>query len=494
MAETLPNAVGLRERLRALPGGEELLAVAADVAPGRAFLVGGAVRDLLLGRRPRELDVVMEGGDGPFGRAAAQLAAVLASRLGAHASVNGHERFGTAIVEWKGDGEEGGRIDIATARRERYPAPGALPEVQAASLEEDLRRRDFTVNALACALDGTRPGELPAVTHAEENQRVASDALDDPRTAAHAKERVRVATHALDDSRATAHAEEDLRVATHALEDLRARRLRVLHDRSFVEDPTRLWRLARYRARLGFTVEDHTARLAADAVAGGALGMVSLARVGAELRLALGEADAVAALAALDELGVLAALHPRLRFDARLAREALELLSGAEGGAESDPRPDLLLLAVLFQSMAVDVLEEDVEGNIDALLGGMEFRASESAVVTRAAICADALAEALAHAEEGSEIYEIASCESLEGVALAGAWDEPWSNTRTAAHRWLTELHNVRLEITGADLLTAGIPEGPEIGRRLRAVLCARLDGELADGREAELAAALQLR
>ena len=358
--------------------------------------------------------------------------------------MSGHERFGTAIVEWKGDREEGGRIDIATARRERYPAPGALPEVQAASLEEDLRRRDFTVNALAVALAGPRPGELHA--------------------------------------------------ASHALEDLRARRLRVLHDRSFIEDPTRLWRLARYRARLGFTVEDHTARLAAGAVAGGALGTVSLARIGAELRLALGEADAVAALAALDVLGVLAALHPRLRFDARLAREALELLSGAEGGAESDPRPDLLLLAVLCRPMAVDVLEEDVEGDIDALLGGMEFRASESAVVTRAAICAGTLAEALARAEEGSAIYEVASCESLEGVALAGAWDEPWSNTRTAVHRWLTELRNVRLEITGADLLTAGIPEGPEIGRRLRAALCARLDGELADGREAELAAALQLR
>ncbi len=109
------------------------------------------------------------------------------------------------------------------------------------------------------------------------------------------------------------------------------------------------------------------------------MGTVSLARIGTELRLALGEADAVAALAALDELGVLAALHPRLRFDARLAREALELLSGAEGGAESDPRPDLLLLAVLCQPMAVDVLEEDVEGDMDALLEGMEFRASRVA-------------------------------------------------------------------------------------------------------------------
>ena len=78
-------------------------------------------------------------------------------------------------------------------------------------------------------------------------------------------------------------------------------------------------------------------------------------------------------------------------------------------------------------------------------------------------------------------------------MALAGAWDEPsWSDARIAAHRWLTELRNVRLEITGADLLAAGLPEGPEIGRRLQDALYAKLDGELADGREAELRAALR--
>ena len=429
-----PPAPGLLEQLQAQPGGKELLAA----APAGAFLVGGAVRDLLLGgRRPRELDVVVDGGYAPFGRAAARLAATLASRLGAHASVNEHERFGTVTVEW-----DDGRIDITTARRERYPTPGALPEVRAASLAEDLQRRDFTVNALACALDGAGPGELHAAPHAEE--------------------------------------------------DLRAGRLRVLHERSFLDDPTRLWRLARYRARLGFAVEERTAELAADAVAGGALRTISGARVGAELRLALGEADAVAALTALEELGVLAALHPRLGFDARLARDALGLLSEVEGGSGTDPRPDLLLLAVLFQPLAAD-LQEGVEREMHALMDGMEFPAAERDLVLRAAICAEALADELAHAEENSEVYEAASYESVEGVALAGAQGElHWSEAGFSAQRWLSELRNVRLEITGADLLAAGIPEGPEIGRRLEAALCAKLDDELAGGREAELAAALR--
>jgi tRNA nucleotidyltransferase (CCA-adding enzyme) len=432
-----PETVDLLEQLRAQPGGEELLAAAADVAPVRALLVGGAVRDLLLDRVPRELDVVVEGAGSPFGHAAALLAGALAARLGEPAVTSEHERFGTAVVEWGA-----GRIDIATARRERYPAPGALPEVQGAPLAEDLQRRDFTVNALAFALDGERPGELHAVPG--------------------------------------------------ALEDLRAGRLRVLHERSFLDDPTRLWRLARYSARLGFRAEEHTARLAADAVAGGAPGTVSRARVGAELRLALGEVDAVAALAALEELGVLAALHPRLGFDAQLAHGALGLLSAATGDAARDARPDLLLLAALLQPMAYD-LQEGVERDMRELLNDMEFPAPERELVLRAAICADALADELAHAEANSEIYEAASYASLEGVALAGAWGElRWSDAGISAHRWLTELRNVRLEITGEDLLAAGIPEGPEIGRRLDGALCLRLDGELADGREAELAAALE--
>jgi len=430
-----PPAVDLLERLRAEPGGSELL----ELAPPGAFLVGGAVRDLLLDRHPRELDVVVASDGSPLGHAVAALAGELASRLGTLAGTNEHERFGTAIVEWSA-----GRIDLATARRERYAAPGALPEVEPAPLVEDLLRRDFTVNALALPLDGERPGELHA--------------------------------------------------APHALEDLRAGRLRVLHERSFRDDPTRLWRLGRYRARLGFAVEEHTAQLAAAAVAEGALQTVSGARLGAELRLALGEADAVGALVALEELGVLPALHPRLHCDARLARSALGLLSEAQGGGGPDPRPDLLLAAVLLQPLAVD-LDEGVERDMRTLLDDLEFPAAERELVLNAAICAEALADELAHAVTNSDIYEAASCDSLEGVALAGAWGEPrWSDAGVAANHWLAELRHVRLVITGEDLLAAGVPQGPEIGHRLEVALRMRLDGELADGPEAELAAALESR
>jgi tRNA nucleotidyltransferase (CCA-adding enzyme) len=432
----------LLERLRSLPGGVELLAV----APPGSFLVGGAVRDLLLGRRPRELDVVVEGEDSPFGRVAASLAGGLASRLGTLAETNEHERFGTAIVEWNT-----GRVDVATARRERYASPGALPEVERAPLVEDLGRRDFTVNALALALGGERPGELQG--------------------------------------------------APHALEDLRAGRLRVLHERSFLDDPTRLWRLARYSARLGFAVEEGTARLAAAAVAHGAPGTVSGARVGAELRLALAEPDPLASLAKLDRLGLLGALHPRLRFEAPLVRRALELLptvgGGRDGGAResacAESRPDLLLLAALALPLALRA-DGGVGGHpqpeIAALLDRLEFPASERDRVAAGAAAVPGLIDELPRAATPSQLRAIALSVPPEGVALSGAVSE---SAASAARRWLEEVRHVRLSITGADLLAAGVPQGPEVGRRLEAVLHAKLDGELADGREAELAAALGL-
>src|SRR4029077_20349983 len=168
------------------------------------------------------------------------------------------------------------RFDLATRRAESYPTPGALPEVRAGTPTEDLLRRDFTVNAIAVSLDGPNQGELRAVAH--------------------------------------------------ALEDLREGRLRVLHAASFEDDPTRLLRLARYHARLGFAVEERTAELARQALGGGALDTVSGARVGAELRLALREQQAPAVLGAMQELGVLAAVHPRLSHDTALVERALELL------------------------------------------------------------------------------------------------------------------------------------------------------------------------
>ncbi len=405
--------------LAAQPGGAQLQLIARD--RDDLALVGGAVRDLLLGRSPRELDVVVAGD-------AAALAHELASALGAQTTLHG--RFGTAVVEW-----EAGRVDLAERRAESYPQPGALPEVRRGSAEEDLRRRDFTVNAIAVVLGGARRGEVQG--------------------------------------------------AEHALEDLAAGRLRVLHARSFIDDPTRLLRLARYGARLGFEAEAQTAQLAEQALAAGALRTISRSRVGGELRLALTEADALAALRSLNDLGVLSAIDPALVLDEPLARRALSLLP-REG------RPDLLLMASLLLAVGGSG-DGDGERIAFELLDGLEFNAGERERITRSATIARSLAQRIARTQRPSQLHDAVFAQPLEAVVLAAASSADGGEDVSAkVADWLEHLRGVRLAITGDDLLRAGVRGGPELGRRLEIALARKLDGELQGGAQAELAAALE--
>jgi tRNA nucleotidyltransferase (CCA-adding enzyme) len=373
------------DALRADPCGARLLGV---FAPDEGVhLVGGAVRDLMLERTPRELDLVVEG---DVDAAAARL----------NGEVKAHDRFGTARVRVGACA-----FDLVRARAEVYAHPGALPEVRPGSLDEDLHRRDVTINAMALDLDG------------------------------------------------------ELRAVPGALEDLEDGVLRVLHDRSFVDDPTRVWRVARYAARLGFTVEDHTRALAAQADPT----TVSGDRLGAELRLALREPDPPAALQALRDLNprfLPAGFDP----DPKALAAALQLLP-------ADGRSDLVTLAACTAGMDA--------GALPRWLDDMGFAAGDRDLV--AAASRHVIGAPLRAARTGSEIGRAARGAPIEAVALAGGDN---------ARRWLDELRHVRLEIDGHDLVAAGIPEGPEVGARLQRALDRKLDGEIS-GRNEELAAAL---
>jgi tRNA nucleotidyltransferase (CCA-adding enzyme) len=259
----------------------------------------------------------------------------------------------------------------------------------------------------------------------------------------------------------------------------------VLHARSFVDDPTRLLRLARYSARLGFEAEAQTAELAEQALAAGALGTISRSRVGAELRLALGEEDALAALRSLSKLGVLSAIEPAIVLDEALARCALSLLP-------SDGRRDLLLMASLLLALG-ESRDGDVERIVFELLDGLEFSAGERERIMRSALIARSLARRIAHAQKPSQLREALFAQPLEAVALAGASSADGGEEVSAkAADWLEHLRHVRLAITGDDLLRAGVRSGPELGRRLDIALARKLDGELQGGAEPELAAALE--
>lgn len=392
----------LFSRLRQLPAAGPLLEALGGL--DGVYVVGGAVRDLMLGGAPTDLDLVVEGDP----------QAVL-TRLGG--SCVRHDRFGTATVMTGGFA-----YDIARSRRESYERPGALPEVEPAPLEEDLRRRDFTANAIAIALAGSQAGRLRAVPG--------------------------------------------------ALEDLAARRLRILHQASFRDDPTRLLRLARYGARLGFEIETQTRVLAQAALGAGSLDTVSGSRLGAELRLAAGEEDPVAAMAALGALGIDQAIQPGFGLsDQALARAALDLLP-------ADGRRDRLTLA----AAGLRLSREELAGLLDRLA----FEAPDREAIVTAATQARPLASALTGARAPSEIARAVKGGGEELVALAGAL-----GPRDAAEQWLGRWRTVRLEIDGHDVVAAGVPPGPAVGRALRAALAAKLDGRAGD-RAQELAAALE--
>lgn len=212
----------------------------------RAYAVGGMVRDLLLERDTFDLDIVVEGEGIRFARR-------LAGRL--RARVKGYERFGTATITPAG----GARVDIATARTEIYDAPAALPRVTPGSIRDDLFRRDFTINAMALSLAPEEFGRL----------------LDE----------------------------------FGGVRDIRGRRIRVLHGRSFVDDPTRIFRAVRFEARLGFRIVAADEGRIREALALSLLERLEEYRITAELRLILGEPDPSRPLLRLAQMGVLEALE-----------------------------------------------------------------------------------------------------------------------------------------------------------------------------------------
>jgi tRNA nucleotidyltransferase (CCA-adding enzyme) len=442
----------LVERLRVHPVGRRLLEL-EWAEP--TFLVGGSVRDMLLAETPAELDVVVEGDAQGFARHLAESAG-----MGRPEAL--HDRFETAtlLLGEAGAGEQARRVegpvrvDVARARTEVYESPGALPLVRPAAIGEDLGRRDFTVNAIALSLAPETPGRLLALAA--------------------------------------------------SLEDLEARRLRVLHERSFLDDPTRLLRLARYASRLDFTIAPETDRLARAALAAGALASVSGPRLGADLRLALAEPDPAAAFEALDELGVLGALHPRLRWDGELVARARGLaeagaretrVSQTAGSAQAVEavRVDLLVLAATLLPLTLRADGGPRGAEAGGLLDRLGFPAAERDRAVGAAVAAPGLIDVLEGSPSPSALWTALVDVPLEGVALAGAMTRAGEAGPGygAARLWLDELRLVRLRIDGRDLLAAGVPEGPEIGRRLEAALRLRLDGRVPDEREAQLAAAL---
>jgi tRNA nucleotidyltransferase (CCA-adding enzyme) len=384
--------------------GLEQLGPVLEALPGPAYLVGGAVRDLLLYRPGFDVDLVVVGDAEAYAEA-------LAQRLDGR--VVTHGRFGTAVVHY-GDGEH---LDVATARTETYPEPGALPEVApAATIDDDLGRRDFTINAMAVGLPDRE--------------------LIDPFSGR---------SHLAD------------------------RLVRVLHEASFVDDPTRIFRAAQYEGRLGFRMDPKTETLALMAVP--EVGRLSGARVRQELLAILAEERAADILARLHRLGVDEALHPELEFsDDGAVLERLRLIS-----AQYAPTPEWELGLLALQPPP---------GWLDEL----KFARPLVTRVDEAIAQAPGLRARLrGRVLDPAEIVDAVEQTGPDTPLLALAQED-----LPALHDYYRRLRDVQVELTGDDLAALGLGESPRVGEVLAELRRRKLNGGL-DSRAEEIAAAREL-
>jgi tRNA nucleotidyltransferase (CCA-adding enzyme) len=393
----------------------------ADERRLAVYLVGGPVRDCLLGREIVDVDLVIDdrAGAPEFARVAAP----------PDAKLTVHERFGTVTL-----GVGTATIDVATARRERYEYDGALPTVEAGTLLEDLERRDFTVNALA----------LPLSREA----------------------RVR---------------HSDIVEVGGGLADLQQRRLRVLHPRSFHDDPTRALRAARLAPRLGFTLSRESRPALRRALRGGAFGRVSGDRLRREIVKIFDDArvglDPPRALRLLAEWHVLAALEPGLELDPVVVSPLRRL-----GRAIANPpwrhgrwRPWVVGLSLWLGPAA--------PGQRRHVLGRFSVRGATAARIAGFPRARDGWMRALERARgRGSIDAVLRRLDEEELFGLYASIASPALRRRIV--RYAEEDRGRRAPLGGDDLIGLGL-EGPAVGRVLARIRAAYLDGAVRNRDEA---------
>jgi tRNA nucleotidyltransferase (CCA-adding enzyme) len=404
-----------RCQTRLSPPLQQLLQTSARTADAHGmgvYAVGGFVRDVLLGVSNEDVDLTVEGDGVAFAR---HLAAAI------DGTWKGPSAFGTAVVI----AHDGHKIDVATARRETYKQPAALPTVIPGSLRDDLFRRDFSINTLAFALNGPEAFNL------------------------------------VDWYGGSADLVEGI--------------IRVLHNRSFRDDPTRIFRAIRLEQRFGFILHRHTLRLLQRAVEKRWIELLSGARLWRELRLMLEGESPVACLKRLDELQIL----PHVDAALVLSPAQLDLLTGVTEArielAETHPevigRAWQLYLATLLYGLEADLIRRIgtrlalAPRTIQELLAGI---AAVEAARHQLRLEADLRPSAVVMALRTLP---------LELLPLLLALSSS-SGVRQLIRSYLTTWRHVRPGLTGDDLKRLGVPQGPQIGRLLTRVLAAKLDGE----------------
>lgn len=388
----------------------------ADEVEIDAYLIGGSVRDLLLEQSRPDIDIAV---DGPV----EAIVERLAERLGADVRKTTDFMTATLVLE------AGLELDLARTRSEQYPEPGALPMVAPADIEADLRRRDFTVNAMAMHLAPGRFGEL-------------IDPLG-------------------------------------AIDDLRAGRLRVLHDDSFVDDPTRLYRAVRFMLRLNFTLETHTRELLERAVEQRRPALVSGARIRNELSMIFQQSPG-RALEAIQRLGLFEAAG--LRGASEAACDAAALMPNAAEALRTDLRAAGPMAAGLGLYCALSK-QDPLTLAVRLMLGRTTRRRIREAARTITGPPA-----ALESSGPDSELFF--ALQGLSSAAAVALWTVLDEGARDRLEHYWLSLRDTTADIDGTDLTRAGCEPGPRYAAALCAALAAKLDEGA--GRDEQLQAAMR--
>ena len=378
------------------------------------YVVGGSVRDLLLGITNLDLDLTVEGDGIAYARALAREK---------KASLKAYERFATAMLFLPG----GGKLDVATARSESYPVPAVLPTVTASDIKADLFRRDFTINALAVRLNRDGFGEL----------------LD----------------------------------WYGGRRDLKAKTIRVLHDRSFIEDPTRIFRAVRFEQRFGFRLHRETLALLKETGRLDLVGRLSGERLLNEIVLLLSDRQPRRAIARLGGLGLLRYVHPALAWSPALGArlKAVDRVLARHGRLSQDP------WLVYFMAM----LEPLSPQQIEEVLERFPLRARHAAAIWTGHASSGAILRRLAlrPLPNPGEAYRLLRGLSEEAVLLLMARSKTDQARRRLA-AYLTRDRHVKPAVAGDELKAWGLKPGPRFTVILERLLEARLNGEVTSDAE----------
>jgi len=376
----------------------------------RVYLVGGFVRDLLLGVENFDVDLVVEGDGISFAR-------YLVKRL--RGKVTAHKRFGTAVAILPG----GIKIDIATARKEFYEFPAALPTVKKGSLREDLYRRDFTINAMAVRLNPKRYGELVDFFG--------------------------------------------------GWKDLKERMVKVLHNKSFIEDPTRIFRAIRFQGRYGFSMDRNTERLVRDALKLKIFRRLSKQRMREEIIAILSEPQPKNAILRLDKFRILKLIHPKIKLSQEIKKD-LQIVKTIFSRfvsllKEEDGKCWIVYFLILVQKLSI--LE------VKNLCNNFRFSREQSRKIVKERESLRATIRKLKKSElKPSFLYR--TLKGLPVEALLFIVLKARSRLiEKRVYQYLTKMRKVRIHTTGDKLKKMGYKQGPLFKKILQELLWARLDG-----------------